>query len=210
MASPLAVPTALGVTSLLAAGTFALSFAVDPAEPVTFSDLDLVDPDGIPYDQFEHADFLVFMEPDSAVDDVNAVRAALDASELVDGYVYFDNAAAYAEFTQIFADKPELIESVAPEVLPPSFRVEVSGGSDAAIAEAGAPFEPMDGVRDVTYASAPVRSARTLADPAFLDRNSDWVLRAVAAAMLVPIALLVVAVKRHPTLTTTIPTPEVH
>jgi hypothetical protein len=48
------------------------------------------------------------------------------------------------------------------------------------------------------------------ADPAFLDRNSDWVLRVVAAAMLVPIALLVVAVKRHPTLTTTIPTPEVH
>ena len=34
MASTIAVPTALGLTSLVAAGTFGLSFAVDPAETV--------------------------------------------------------------------------------------------------------------------------------------------------------------------------------
>jgi cell division protein FtsX len=221
MASPLAVPTALGVTSLLAAGTFALSFAVDPAERSTiFDDLAGTPLDYQTSDLTQWADgieLIVFMRPEATVDQIQAIDQALRADERVDDFVYFDQQDAFREFSDLFADKPELLESVGADTLPPSVRVAPSIVGDDAVAALGAPFEVAPGVREVTYATEAVRDISAIADarakaanPAFLDRNSDWVLRVVAAAMLVPIALLVVAVKRHPTLTTTIPTPEVH
>jgi hypothetical protein len=210
MTSTYAIPAALGVTGALAVGTMALSFAVDPAETVRLEYPCGIGPciDDLDIEQWKGGiEFIVFVRPEATPDQVAAIRDALDGSDEVESYTFLDAQAAYDEFLVLFSDKPELIESVAPDVLPASFRVVPVESSHEAVESLGAQFEDAPGVRQVVYASEAVRSVeemielRTAAvhEPAFLERNSDWVLRAIAAAMVIPVALLAVALRRsHP------------
>jgi cell division transport system permease protein len=45
--------------------------------------------------------------------------------EEIDAIRYVDKAGAYAEFQEIFADRPDLVASIQPSILPASFRIEL-------------------------------------------------------------------------------------
>jgi cell division protein FtsX len=196
--------TALAFTGLVSLGLFGASFAVDPATGVG-------DQDG------DEPELVVFMNTDATSAQTDAVRAALDAGNGIGDVTYLDQQATFDEFEEQFADKPELIDSVTAEVLPPSFRVDADGLSTAEVETFGATLDELPGVREVRYAFT-AREQRAdviavlasdlgvaeseLTDPAWIDRNIDWVLRAAAAALLIPTALLAVALNRSRPTTT--------
>src|SRR5215217_8124519 len=69
-------------------------------------------------------EFIVFLQPSATQDQIDAVQEALDESPQVSSVDFIDQQEAYDEFTDLFSDSPEMVASVTPDILPPSFRVE--------------------------------------------------------------------------------------
>jgi len=88
-----------------------------------------------------------------------AIRGALDENPEIGGYDFVDQQGAYNEFITEFADRPELIENVTPEILPPSYRVKPTVDDADVIEALAAQFDTRPGVRQVTL---PVEVIRTL------------------------------------------------
>lgn len=81
-------------------------------------------------------DAIVFMKPDVTAEQQARVEQAVGALSLdVSGFTYVDKDAAFAEFQELFADSRELVESVTPDVLPPSLRIDFG---DAAVPDLAA------------------------------------------------------------------------
>jgi hypothetical protein len=93
----------------------------------------------------EPIDAEVFMKVNATRGQVHAVRAAIanDTTE-VQSYRYLDHEASFAEFKRLFADRPALIESTTPDVLPESFRLVASHGTPSQVLVRR--FEHLDGV----------------------------------------------------------------
>jgi cell division transport system permease protein len=92
----------------------------------------------------------IFMQPNAGQTQIDAVAADLATLPEVESSRYVDQAAAYEEFKTLFASSPEMIESVTPADLPPSFRVvPVKAEYTDVIGER---FRGREGVREVTYA----------------------------------------------------------
>ena len=108
-------------------------------------------------------EFIIFMKPTATPDEDAAIRKVLDESgSEIKSYKYLDQAAAYEEFKKLFADKQELIDSISPNVLPPSYRV-VPVDSDAdAVAQLGKQFEDRPGIYEVKYASETLRNLESI------------------------------------------------
>ena len=104
-------------------------------------------------------EFIVFMNADATEAQHAAIRGALDENPEIGGYAYVDQQGAYNEFITEFADRPELIENVTPEILPPSYRVKPTVGDADVIEALAAGFDAKPGVRQVTL---PVEVIRTL------------------------------------------------
>ncbi|MCY3559812.1 MAG: permease-like cell division protein FtsX [bacterium] len=104
-------------------------------------------------------EFIVFMNADAEEAQHAAVRSALEENPEIGGYDYVDQQGAFNEFITEFADRPELIENVTPEILPPSYRVKPTVGDADVIEALAAQFETRPGVRQVTL---PVEVIRTL------------------------------------------------
>ncbi len=104
-------------------------------------------------------EFIVFMNADAEEAQHAAVRSALEENPEIGGYDYVDQQGAFNEFITEFADRPELIENVTPEILPPSYRVRPTVGDADVIEALAAQFETRPGVRQVTL---PVEVIRTL------------------------------------------------
>jgi cell division transport system permease protein len=107
-------------------------------------------------------EFIVFMRPEATPEQNDAVENAIEASEAVKSYTYLDQQAAYEEFKELFSDKPELVDSVTPEVLPPSYRVVPVDANPDEVATLGKQFEDAPGVREVTYATEALRNLEDL------------------------------------------------
>lgn len=104
-------------------------------------------------------EFIVFMNADAGEAQHAAIRAALDENPEIGGYDYVDQQGAFNEFISEFSDRPELIENVTPEILPPSYRVKPTVGDADVIEALAAQFDARPGVRQVTL---PVEVIRTL------------------------------------------------
>ncbi|MDE0654614.1 MAG: permease-like cell division protein FtsX [bacterium] len=104
-------------------------------------------------------EFIVFMNADASEAQHAAIRGALDENPEIGGYDYVDQQGAFNEFITEFADRPELIENVTPEILPPSYRVKPTVGDADVIEALAAQFDTRPGVRQVTL---PVEVIRTL------------------------------------------------
>ena len=104
-------------------------------------------------------EFIVFMNADASEAQHAAIRGALDENPEISGYDYVDQQGAFNEFITEFSDRPELIENVTPEILPPSYRVKPSVGDADVIEALAAQFDARPGVRQVTL---PVEVIRTL------------------------------------------------
>lgn len=65
-----------------------------------------------------------------------SLRTELEENPLVERVFYESKEAAYESFQQLFAEQPDLIETVTPDVLPPSFRVKLKDPSQFGVVRA--------------------------------------------------------------------------
>jgi len=133
----------------------------------------------------EGVEFIVFMNPDADADQDAAIRHVLDSSPAIESYGYIDKLAAYDEFETLFADKPELVESVTPDVMPPSYRIVPTDRSAANVNELANQFAAQPGVREVATATEAIRQIDD-----FSTRVSQALL--IAAVVLVGVSALLI------------------
>jgi cell division transport system permease protein len=109
-------------------------------------------------------EFIVFMNPEATEAQSQAVAGRLDESPDVRKVSYVDQAEAYEEFKTLFAGSPEMVESVTPEILPPSYRVAPKVADAEVISALGQQFETQPGVREVVFAFDTVRKMTKLSN----------------------------------------------
>jgi cell division transport system permease protein len=98
----------------------------------------------------------IFMQPDAPPGQSEAIESELSKMPEVKRFTYVDQDAAYTEFSQMFANSPDMVESVTPKDLPPSYRVVPKQAEFVEII--GERFKAREGVRDVVYAKDTVET----------------------------------------------------
>jgi cell division transport system permease protein len=133
-------------------------------------------------------EFVIFMNPDASTDtpeQIDAMRKELEANPGVESFKYVDQEGAYNEFKKLFADSPDLIATVSPEILPSSFRVVPVEKDANAIEDLADQFKDKAGVKEVALASETIQVIQS-----FTGRLSTIVV-IVAMILLAAAALLI-------------------
>ncbi len=102
-------------------------------------------------------EFIVFMDPQASLQQHGFIQGRLDANPEIDSYDFYTQEDAYEEFLDEFANTPELIQSVQPADLPPSYRVRPLTRDARTIESIAAEFERSPGVLQVTLATDLIR-----------------------------------------------------
>jgi cell division transport system permease protein len=92
----------------------------------------------------------IFMQPNASNNQVGAVAHELSAMPGIRSYHFVDKTHAYAEFKQIFAGQPDLLQALDANQMPTSYRVVPTRAQDAS--QLAKQFQGQPGVRTVTYA----------------------------------------------------------
>ncbi|HVM10355.1 MAG TPA: permease-like cell division protein FtsX [Acidimicrobiales bacterium] len=125
----------------------------------------------------------IFLNPDVAETQRDGILAELNSDPAVRRVSFVDQQAAYDEFKTMFANSPDMVESVTPEDLPPSFRVVPR--QPELVETIGEKFTSREGVKEVVYAKETVETLIRVTT--FLQR----LIFAVAAVLLLSAALLI-------------------
>jgi len=107
-------------------------------------------------------EFVIFLRTDATQQQIDSIADGLEQSPEVERVVFVNQQEAYAEFTTLFADSPELIDSITADDLPPSFRVEPVNKDVDAVESLGSTFEKRSGVDQVVFASKTIRLIQQL------------------------------------------------
>jgi hypothetical protein len=94
-------------------------------------------------------DVIVYLRPRVTDAQIVDVERRLRAEPSIVDIEFFDQDRALEEFRRLFADDPALVESVTPDVLPPSFRLVVLDHDVEAIAPLLDDLESAPGVQQV-------------------------------------------------------------
>src|SRR4051812_14833255 len=108
-------------------------------------------------------EFVVFLNPEATQDQIQAVGQDLQDNAGVEKVTFVDQQASYEEFKQLFSSSPEMVDSVTPEILPPSYRVVPVDKDAKAVELLGQQYQGKPGVKDVAFASATIRAVQSLA-----------------------------------------------
>jgi cell division transport system permease protein len=127
-------------------------------------------------------EFIVYMNPQVTVDQRESIQRDLVENPDVVRAEYVDQDETYEEFKRLFQDSPQLIDTVSPEILPPSFRVAPRIQDPEVVQALGAQFEGKPGVRVVVFAYEIVRQIQ--------ETFNDIGVRFLAAAVLLLVAAL--------------------
>jgi cell division transport system permease protein len=103
-------------------------------------------------------EFIVFLQPESTQDQKDSVLADLEANPDVREVTYVDQDETYEEFKRIFEGQTQLIETVSPDVLPPSFRVAPITKDPEVVRALGDTFQDKAGVYEVVFAFEVVKA----------------------------------------------------
>lgn len=135
----------------------------------------------------EDVEFIVFMNPDATTPQDAAVQDLLERNKPTEirDWIYFDQAMAYQEFTELFEDSPQLIDNITLDVLPPSYRVQPVNADPDVVAGLAEQFRSQPGVKRVILATEVLRQLEDLSERVTL------VLYISAAVLLVAALLLV-------------------
>ncbi len=109
-------------------------------------------------------EFVVWMNPEATPEQNDNILDAISTSPEIRSHEYVDQAAAYEEFKDIFADTPELVEVVTADVMPPSYRVVPVDPDADVVEELANQFVGRPGVKTVVSANDTIRDIQTLAD----------------------------------------------
>ena len=96
----------------------------------------------------------IFMKPEASQQELDAVNRQLGAMPEVKRVRYVDKAHAYDEFRQIFANEPDLRDSLTVDQVPPSYRVVPKQAEQTKLI--GGRFTNTAGVLRVSYAKEEV------------------------------------------------------
>jgi cell division transport system permease protein len=150
----------------------------------------------------------IFLTDDVTEEQRAAIKAELDASNEVQGYLHESKEEAYARFQQQFSQQPELVENTPADALPESFRVELVNPERYEVIAAAFPngengvdqvrdegdfldrlFSLLNGARNATIAVALVQAlaallliSNTIQLAAFNRRNETNIMRLVGAS----------------------------
>ncbi|MEA3077062.1 MAG: cell division transport system permease protein [Actinomycetota bacterium] len=125
----------------------------------------------------------IFLNPDVAANQREALQTELENMPQVKKVTYVDQDAAFNEFKQMFANSPDMVESVTPKDLPPSFRVVPR--QPELVDAVGERFTKREGVKEVVYARETVQ---TLIRVTFYLK---WGIAVIAGVLLLSAALLI-------------------
>jgi cell division transport system permease protein len=103
-------------------------------------------------------EFIVFLQPESTQEQKDSVLADLEANPDVREVTYVDQDETYEEFKKIFEGQTQLIETVSPEVLPPSYRVAPVTKDPDVVRALGETFQAKAGVYEVVFAFEVVKA----------------------------------------------------
>jgi cell division transport system permease protein len=130
-------------------------------------------------------EFIIFMKPTATEDQIAGLKTDLDANIGIESVSFVNQQQAYEEFRELFADSPEMIASVTPEVLPTSFRVEPVDKSAETISALSESYKNRAGVKEVVSATDTIR---------LIQRFSEFltgIILVVAGALLITALLLI-------------------
>jgi cell division transport system permease protein len=97
-------------------------------------------------------EFIVYMQPEVTEEQKASIEGDLDANPDVKSFDYVNQDETYEEFVRLFGDSPQLVETVTPEILPPSFRVAPQVQDPEVVQALGDQFNQKPGVYDVVFA----------------------------------------------------------
>jgi len=130
-------------------------------------------------------EFIVFVAPDASEEQIDSVGASLESNPLVERVTFFDQEQAYQEFSEMFADSPDMVETVTPDILPPSFRVVPTSTDLASVEELVQQYESQPGGIQVARSTEAIVAIKDVSD--FL---TGWAL-GVALVLLVVAVLII-------------------
>lgn len=102
-------------------------------------------------------EFIVFLNPGASQEQIDALETDLRGNPQIENISFVDKDMAYAEFKELFRDSPEMIESVTPEILPASFRVEPVDKSSEIVSALSEQYQTKPGVSEVVSATETIR-----------------------------------------------------
>ena len=132
-------------------------------------------------------EFIVYLQPTSSQDQKDSIQRDLEANPDVreDGITYVDQDETYEEFKRLFGESPQLVETVTPEILPPSFRIAPTVQDPDIVQALGRQFEDKAGVYDVVFAFEVVKRIQETFNKIGVRFLLAAVLLLVAALMLI-------------------------
>jgi|SaaInlStandDraft_1057018.scaffolds.fasta_scaffold13801_2 cell division transport system permease protein len=128
---------------------------------------------------------IVFMQPDATATQIAQAQQELEGNPIVGSVRVVDQQEAYTEFQQLFAETPDLVNTVRPEALPVSFRlVPAEGTSELQLDELGVLLLEDPDVWQIVYARDAVRSVLNVSEIVQLVLTSLAVILGVVAVIL--------------------------
>jgi cell division protein FtsX len=113
-----------------------------------------VDPDRVRRCSGSASDAQVYMKVDASPEQIAAVQVALSNDPAVARLNFVNQEEAFSQFKCVFADRPDLVESVTADALPASFRLELVPGTDPATLNDR--YSTVEGVDEVISNSGPL------------------------------------------------------
>jgi cell division transport system permease protein len=98
----------------------------------------------------------IFLQPAVSTNESNAIDRELSANPGVKTFHFVDKQQAYQEFKTIFGGNSEIVSSLGPTDMPPSYRVVPTQAQD--IQDLGKQFQNQPGVLQVSYAAQAIKS----------------------------------------------------
>ncbi|MCI3948172.1 MAG: cell division protein [Acidimicrobiales bacterium] len=133
----------------------------------------------------EGIEFEVFLDTDATPQQSERIANELNGNDQVERIEFVSQDEQYDLFKVLFADRPEYVEHVSAEDLPPSYRVEPKDVDADVIRRLGDRFEGQAGVREVAFAEETVR------DLLRVSSVTQSVIFGVAAVLSLAAALLI-------------------
>jgi cell division transport system permease protein len=102
-------------------------------------------------------EFIVFLNPTATQDQDDAVGADLKKNPEIEKVTHVNKNQAYDEFKELFRDSPEMVESVSPDILPASYRVEPKDKTSDVVSALSEQYKGKAGVKEVVSATEAIR-----------------------------------------------------
>jgi len=125
----------------------------------------------------------VFMKSDATPEEIDAVDRELRAMPEVKRVKFVTKDDAYKEFRKMFSNSPDMLESLTPDKMPPSYRVVPRQAESVDLI--GGRFKDRPGVLDVVYARDTVKALLSVT------RYAQLLIWGVAIVLLGAAALLI-------------------